>query len=85
MLVHRPTGIRIKIQEYRSQYQNKQRALERLAEILQERKLAEKQRLAGLRFKAKPKKRPRSLKEKILKTKKLVSQKKKLRRSGWDE
>lgn len=79
LLIHKPTGIQLKVQEFRSQYQNKQRALERLQELLQERQEAARRKLAEKYFKTKPKKRPRSLKEKILRTKKIVSQKKKLR------
>jgi peptide chain release factor len=80
ILRHKPTGIKIKVQEYRSQYQNKQRALERLQELLNERQLTEHRRQAQVRFKNKPKKRPRRLKEKILRAKKIVSQKKRYRK-----
>ncbi len=80
VILHKPTGLKFKVNEFRSQYQNKQCALERLQAILQKKEADILLKQAALRFKLKPKRRPRSLKEKILKTKKLTSQKKSLRR-----
>lgn len=80
VLLHKPTGIKFKVNEFRSQYQNKQSALERLQVLLQKKESDILLKQAALRFKLKPKRRPRSLKEKILKTKKLISRKKSLRR-----
>lgn len=78
-LYHRPTGIRLKVSEHRSQYLNKQAAVLRLQELLELRALQAEQRRAALHHKKQAKRRPRSVKEKILKTKKFNSQKKKLR------
>ncbi len=85
IILHIPTGIQFKVSESRSQYQNKQLALERLQVILNRRKLTEQRDRELLRFKNKPKKRPRKVKEKILKTKKLNSLKKRSRREAHEE
>lgn len=82
-LLHRPTGIRLKASEHRSQYMNKQVALARLRELLQQRELAEVQRRATLHHKKQAKRRPRNVKEKILKNKKLNSAKKNLRKVDY--
>ncbi len=84
LLYHKPTGIQLKVSEYRSQYQNKQCALKRLQKLLAKKLLDEQRKKAAERFKSKPKKRSRSAKEKILRNKKLVSQKKQLRKSTWE-
>ena len=78
-VLHRPTGIQLKVGESRSQHTNKQIALERLQKLLEQRQIDQEQRLAAIRFKHKPKRRPRSVKEKILKSKKHNSLKKSLR------
>lgn len=85
VLHHRPTGIRLKASEYRSQYRNKQCALERLQEMLQKRAEKKKLEQAALKFKSKPKIRPRKVKEKILKEKKLNAKKKILRKAAVED
>lgn len=85
VLLHRPTGIRFKVSTYRSQFQNKQYALERLQRLLAEKYLAEERASATLRFKNKPKRRPKRVKEKILKAKKIHSRKKSLRSNKYTE
>ena len=82
-LYHRPTGLRLKVSEHRSQYMNKQVALARLRELLQQRELAEVQRRSALHHKKQAKRRPRNVKEKILKNKKLNSVKKNLRKVDY--
>ena len=84
-LSHRPTGIRLKVSDYRSQYKNKQCALERLQELLQKKQEKEKLAKAALKFKNKPNVRPRRVKEKILKEKKINSQKKNMRKTSFEE
>lgn len=68
---HLPTGIVAQASESRSQAQNREKALERLAELLRRREQKRKKRIAT--------KVPRAAKEKRLTAKKAVSQRKKLR------
>jgi len=71
-LIHKPTGIIIKCQEFRTQSQNRQKAWELLAQALEQRQ--EKQRLfrQAKREKVRRQNRKRSLsaKERILENKK---------------
>ena len=84
-LVHRPTGIHLKVSDYRSQYKNKQCAIERLQELLQKRYEKEQRKKAEIRFKNKPKVKPKHIKEKILKDKKHTSRKKNMRKTEFPE
>ncbi|GFO53745.1 hydrolase [Geomonas sp. Red276] len=68
---HLPTGIVAQASESRSQAQNREKALERLAEMLRKREKKVKKRIAT--------KVPRGAKEKRLTEKKIVSERKKLR------
>jgi protein subunit release factor B len=76
-LRHRPTGIVVTCQEERTQWRNRQIALERLRE-----KIAERNRR---RKKRKPTKMPKGVRERILKRKKETSEKKQMRRKMRDE
>ncbi|MBF0388196.1 MAG: peptide chain release factor-like protein [Candidatus Omnitrophica bacterium] len=84
-LVHLPTGIQVKCQKFRTQAQNRALARELLV-LAVERKFADvKSKAAAEREKARrrgrgERARPRALKEKILKSKKLQSAKKSSRR-----
>lgn len=76
-LRHRPTGIVVVCQEERTQWRNRQIALDRLREKLEARKRRRKPR--------KPTKMPRGVRERILKRKKETSAKKQMRRKPADE
>lgn len=78
-IYHIPSGIRIKVSDTRSQYQNKQLGLQRLQQKLKKfnEKLKETEKKKN--FKKRTKKIPKKEKEKRLKNKKRVSEKKKLR------
>ena len=81
-LRHRPTGIQIKCQKFRTQYQNRVYARQ-LLEIALERRIAgEILRKVDAREKTRrrDRKRPRALKEKILDAKRQQAQKKAARR-----
>lgn len=82
VLWHRPSGIKVKSQEERTQGLNRYRARCRLVTIIQERQKAEEQKAISDREKKKRQNRKRSkaLKEKILKVKKQQAQKKTSRR-----
>ena len=71
-LRHRPSGIVVTCQRERSQHRNKQIALEMLRERLLERRRRQKPRIKT--------KKPRAVREKILKDKKVRAQRKKMRR-----
>jgi peptide chain release factor len=71
---HLPTGIVAQASESRSQAQNREKALERLAELLRRREQKRKKRIAT--------KVPRGAKEKRLSDKKAVSQRKQFRSKG---
>ncbi|MBU5614066.1 peptide chain release factor-like protein [Geomonas azotofigens] len=73
---HLPTGIVAQASESRSQTQNREKALERLAELLRRRELKRKKRVAT--------KVPRGAKEKRLSDKKAVSARKRQRSSVDD-
>jgi protein subunit release factor A len=68
---HLPTGIVAQASENRSQFQNREKALERLQALLERRERKEKKRVAT--------KVPRRAKEQRLTDKKIISQRKKLR------
>ena len=70
---HLPSGIVVQASESRSQAQNRETALERLKSALIKREIKEKKRIAT--------KVPRGAREKRLTEKKLVSERKKLRKA----
>jgi peptide chain release factor len=80
-LRHRPTGFSVTVQDSRSQAQNRKLARERLAELLERRReaqrAAEVSRQEKIRRQRRP--RPRGLKERILESKRRRSRIKKLR------
>lgn len=71
-LIHEPSGLRVTVRKERSQYRNRQVALERLRERLEERNREEKPRLAT--------RVPRREKRKRLQKKKRHAEKKQLRK-----
>jgi protein subunit release factor B len=81
-LLHRPSGIAVRVTDTRSQEQNRTLARERLAEKLNNRAAARKAEVQDARElrRRQNRKRPRGLKEKILRTKKRRSEVKKHRR-----
>jgi len=85
LLYHKPTGVRIKTQESRSQIINKELALLKLADILLKKQVDEQLRQAKAIFKEKAKKIPKKVKRNTLRNKKIHSQKKKLRTADWED
>ncbi|MBF0122284.1 MAG: peptide chain release factor-like protein [Candidatus Omnitrophica bacterium] len=82
-LRHIPTGIRIKCQKFRTQYQNRIYARQLLEIALARKSADEIRRKVDIREKAhrRNRKRPRALKEKILEAKRQRSKRKAVRRS----
>src|SRR4051812_8049391 len=70
---HLPTGVTAQASESRSQLQNREKAMERLLEILRRREIKAKKRIAT--------KVPRGVKERRLADKKVVSERKKQRKN----
>jgi len=85
-LRHRPSGLAVTVQDSRSQARNRALALERLLDLIEERKRkarqAEKARVALERRRKSP--RPAGLKERILESKRKRSLLKKLRARNLD-
>jgi protein subunit release factor B len=82
-LRHRPTGIQVKCQKFRTQYQNRVYARELLALALARRSAQEVRRKIDAREKRRrqERKRPRALQERILELKKERSKKKEGRKA----
>lgn len=82
VLVHEPSGIRVKESSYRTQAANRKKAREVLVEKLESRALLKKQASATARFKesARQKKRSFKMKEKMLEGKRIRSQRKQMRK-----
>ncbi len=88
LLIHKPTGILVKCQEFRSQFQNRQRAWELLEKALQEREVFRQQQRKHLKEKIRRQNRKRSAsaKERMLADKKKHAQKKSHRKGvGTDD
>ena len=81
VLRHRPTGIMVKCREFRTQYQNRERARELLALELERRRLAREQASKAAREKRRRQLRGRSKagKEKVLEQKRRCARKKQAR------
>ena len=86
-LKHLPTGIEVKCQQERSQAMNRMAAIGLLAEKIAQAVLRVKQERRQAREKDRRRKRPRParLKERILETKKKVSEKKRMRGKKFEE
>ncbi len=86
-LRHLPTGLTVRADTARTQDKNRQLARERLALILSTHKLQAAAQIRSDREKIKRRnrRRPRGLKEKILKSKRVRSEVKKLRRPGRED
>lgn len=90
-LLHRPTGITVKCQEYRTQFANRFFAREQLVDAIEnfyeEQHRQKRHKLEKLRRQTR--KRPKELKEEILEEKRKNSQKKQQRAlrkvTAWDE
>lgn len=86
-LVHRPSGLRVTVQDSRSQLQNRQLARGRLLDLIEQ---TEKARRAGVRASREKKRRqnsprPPRLKKRILEAKRQRSTLKKMRSGGINE
>jgi protein subunit release factor B len=70
-LIHRPSGISVMVQETRSQYRNRQLALNRLIALIEEtrKQKAAERRSATERERRRNSKRPRALRREIRKSK----------------
>ena len=85
-LLHLPTGIQVKCQQFRTQAQNRVLARELLYRAVEQKELDAKRKCKALRESKRRRERgehlrPKGLKEKILKLKKKHAAKKSLRRS----
>ena len=82
VLVHRPTGIRVSCQKFRTQYQNRQEARRLLSLAVAEyhRRQEARRQQAAYKARAQNRRRPRHIKEQILENKKQFSRKKNLRK-----
>jgi protein subunit release factor B len=85
MLKHVPTGAMVTVQDSRSQSMNRQLAWERLLDAIEEQRRAARaaERAEIAKKRRQNSKRPRGVKERILKTKKKRSEVKKLRSKDW--
>jgi len=87
-LIHKPTGIIVKCQQYRTQFQNRQHAWEMLRQALQERQEQEQLFRQSRREKLRRQNRKRSLsaKERMLENKKKNTHKKQNRKklNSWE-
>ena len=83
LLIHHPSGIQVKCQSERSQYLNRMRARELLAQELFRREMTEKARIKGEVEKNRRanRRKPQALKRKILEQKRRHSEKKHSRRT----
>jgi protein subunit release factor B len=83
LLVHLPSGLQVRCESERSQAQNRARAREMLLDRIAEkrRKIAAETRSQAELLRRQKRKRPRSLQERILRSKAHRSQTKQLRRS----
>ena len=90
-LLHRPTGITVKCQEHRTQYDNRFFAREQLVEAVDHyhKELRKQKRHKAEKLRRQNRKRPTALKEEILELKHKISAKKKARSlskiSAWKE
>jgi len=81
-LKHIPTGLRVRCDVYRTQKKNRELALQLLNEKIEkkEQEKINKEKSAFEKVRRQNRKKPKALKEKILKDKKIVSDKKSLRK-----
>ena len=85
-LIHRPTGIEVRMQKHREQSKNRLSAWKLLILKIEQRKLGEKSALQKKIFKLKKQKarRSRRAKEKMLREKKARGEVKRLRKEGGE-
>lgn len=87
LVLHKPTGIRVRCESERSQFQNRAAARKLLVEKLERLRAAAKQaeRSAAEKIRRQKRKRPRAVKERVLQAKAKQSHKKALRRRVGSE